>query len=88
MNLANSYNLKVVEDCFQAHGASIKDKSVGVFGHVSTWSFCQDKIMSTGGEGGMVSTDSKKLWDYMWSLKDHGKNWYFCYFVIQRWLKF
>ncbi len=75
MNLANSYNLKVVEDCSQAHGASINDKSVGGFGHVSTWSFCQDKIISTGGEGGMVSTDSRKLWDYMWSLKDHGKSW-------------
>ena len=36
--------------------------------------FCQDKIMTTGGEGGMVTTNSKILWDKMWSYKDHGKS--------------
>ena len=66
--------LFLIEDCSQAHGAIYKDKKVGSFGHISTWSFCQDKIMSTGGEGGMISTNNKKLWLKLWSLKDHGKN--------------
>ena len=72
-NLAKSYNLKVVEDCAQAHGATIDGKSVGSFGDVAAWSFCQDKIISTGGEGGMVTTSSEEIWDKIWSFKDHGK---------------
>ena len=66
--------LFLIEDCSQAHGAVYKGKKVGSFGHISTWSFCQDKIISTGGEGGMISTNNKKLWLKLWSLKDHGKN--------------
>ncbi len=64
----------LIEDCSQAHGAIYKGKKVGSFGNLSTWSFCQDKIISTGGEGGMISTNNKKLWLKLWSLKDHGKN--------------
>jgi len=64
----------LIEDCSQAHGAIYKGKKAGSFGHISTWSFCQDKIISTGGEGGMISTNNKKLWLKIWSLKDHGKN--------------
>tara|TARA_B110000444_G_C18851844_1_gene606440 strand:+ start:13472 stop:14647 length:1176 start_codon:yes stop_codon:yes gene_type:complete len=67
-------NIKLIEDCSQAHGAKYKNKSVGSYGDIGTWSFCQDKIMSTGGEGGMVTTNSKKLWNKMWAYKDHGKN--------------
>ena len=66
--------LFLIEDCSQAHGAIYKGGKVGSFGHISTWSFCQDKIMSTGGEGGMISTNNTKLWLKLWSLKDHGKN--------------
>ena len=66
----------LIEDCSQAHGATYKGKKVGSFGDVSTWSFCQDKIMSTGGEGGMISTNNKNLWLKIWSLKDHGKNYH------------
>jgi dTDP-4-amino-4,6-dideoxygalactose transaminase len=73
MALANKRGLKVIEDCAQAHGATINGKSVGSFGHVNAWSFCQDKIMTTGGEGGAVTTDDPAAWDLMWSLKDHGK---------------
>ena len=69
-------NLFLIEDCSQAHGAVYKNKKVGSFGLISTWSFCQDKIISTGGEGGMISTSNKKLWLKCWSLKDHGKNYY------------
>lgn len=75
MALAKEHDLYVIEDCAQAHGARYKGKSVGSIGHVSAWSFCQDKIMTTGGEGGMVTTNDKALWSAMWSYKDHGKSW-------------
>lgn len=74
MALAQQHDLAVIEDCAQAHGARYKGRSVGGIGHIGAWSFCQDKIMSTGGEGGMVTTNDKALWDAMWSAKDHGKS--------------
>jgi len=75
MDLAAEHDLKVIEDCAQAHGARYRGRSVGSIGHVGAWSFCQDKIMTTGGEGGMVTTDDADLWSKMWSYKDHGKSW-------------
>src|SRR5690606_2622647 len=75
MQLADSNNLYIIEDCAQAHGARYKDRSVGSIGHIGAWSFCQDKIMTTGGEGGMVTTNDEELWKRMWSYKDHGKSW-------------
>ncbi len=74
MALAKSHGFKVIEDCAQAHGARYKNRSVGSIGHVGAWSFCQDKIMTTAGEGGMVTTDDEALWRAMWSYKDHGKS--------------
>ena len=74
MALAETHGLKVIEDCAQAHGAQYKGRSVGSIGHVGAWSFCQDKIMTTGGEGGMVTTNDEALWRAMWSFKDHGKS--------------
>jgi len=74
MALASERRLFVIEDCAQAHGARYKGRSVGSIGHVGAWSFCQDKIMTTGGEGGMVTTDDEALWSRMWSYKDHGKS--------------
>lgn len=74
MQLAEEKGLFVIEDCAQAHGAQYKGKSAGSIGHIGAWSFCQDKIMSTGGEGGMVTTNDENLWEKMWSYKDHGKN--------------
>ncbi|ATD65594.1 DegT/DnrJ/EryC1/StrS family aminotransferase [Neisseria weixii] len=74
MALAEEHKLWVLEDCAQAHGSKYKGKSVGSIGHVGAWSFCQDKIMTTGGEGGMVTTNDKDLWNKMWSYKDHGKS--------------
>lgn len=74
MSLAKKHNFFVIEDCAQAHGARYKDRSVGSLGHIGAWSFCQDKIMSTGGEGGMVTTNDESLWRKMWSFKDHGKS--------------
>ncbi|EKA3117384.1 DegT/DnrJ/EryC1/StrS aminotransferase family protein [Vibrio alginolyticus] len=74
MALAERHGFYVIEDCAQAHGAKYKGRSVGTIGHIGAWSFCQDKIMTTGGEGGMVTTNDKDLWSKMWSYKDHGKN--------------
>ena len=75
MALAKSHDLKVIEDCAQAHGALYKGRPVGSIGHIGAWSFCQDKIMTTGGEGGMVTTNDRQLWADMWAYKDHGKSW-------------
>ncbi|WP_435950494.1 DegT/DnrJ/EryC1/StrS family aminotransferase [Psychrobacter sp. DM8] len=74
MALAEQHNLYVIEDCAQAHGARYKNRSVGSIGHIGAWSFCQDKIMTTGGEGGMVTTNDEQLWRKMWAYKDHGKS--------------
>lgn len=74
MDLADRHNLFVIEDCAQAHGATYKGQSVGSIGHIGAWSFCQDKIMTTGGEGGMVTTNDEGLWKKMWAYKDHGKS--------------
>jgi dTDP-4-amino-4,6-dideoxygalactose transaminase len=75
MALASKHDLFVIEDCAQAHGAKYKGMPVGSLGHVAAWSFCQDKIMTTGGEGGMVTTNDHDLWSKMWAYKDHGKSW-------------
>ena len=74
MALAEAHGLKVIEDCAQAHGARYRGRSVGSIGHVGAWSFCQDKIMTTAGEGGMVTTNDEALWRAMWAYKDHGKS--------------
>jgi dTDP-4-amino-4,6-dideoxygalactose transaminase len=72
--LTKRHSLFVIEDCAQAHGARSRGRCVGVMGHVGAFSFCQDKIISTGGEGGMVITNDAVLWEKMWSYKDHGRN--------------
>lgn len=74
MALAGQHGFKVIEDCAQAHGALYKGRKVGSIGHIGAWSFCQDKIMTTGGEGGMVTVNDEQLWRDMWAYKDHGKS--------------
>ena len=74
VEFARRRGLFVVEDCAQAHGATIGGRSVGTFGDLGCWSFCQDKIISTGGEGGMVTTNSAEYAAKLWCLRDHGKN--------------
>jgi dTDP-4-amino-4,6-dideoxygalactose transaminase len=76
MDLARQCKLLVIEDCAQAVGAKINGQLVGTFGDVAAFSFCQDKIISTVGEGGMLLTDDESLWQTAWSYKDHGKNWH------------
>jgi dTDP-4-amino-4,6-dideoxygalactose transaminase len=75
LELAQRHNLFVIEDCAQAIGATIDGRQVGSFGHASVFSFCQDKIISTGGEGGALLLNDEALWRFAWSYKDHGKDW-------------
>jgi dTDP-4-amino-4,6-dideoxygalactose transaminase len=75
MALARQHGLAVIEDCAQAHGARYRGRPVGSLGDVGAFSFCQDKIMTTGGEGGMLVTDDEAAWRAAWSYKDHGKSW-------------
>lgn len=74
MSLAARHDLVVVEDCAQAHGARLAGRSVGTLGHVAAWSFCQDKIITTLGEGGAVTTGDEEIWRTVWERKDHGKS--------------
>jgi dTDP-4-amino-4,6-dideoxygalactose transaminase len=74
MELAQEHDLKVIEDCAQAHGATYKGRPVGSLGDAAAFSFCQDKIMTTGGEGGMLTTNDEDVWKRAWSFKDHGKS--------------
>jgi dTDP-4-amino-4,6-dideoxygalactose transaminase len=74
LELARERGLKVIEDCAQAQGATYKGRSVGSLGDAAAFSFCQDKIMTTGGEGGMLTTNEETIWGRAWSFKDHGKS--------------
>lgn len=74
LDLAREHGLKVIEDCAQAHGATYKGRPVGSIGDVGAFSFCQDKIMTTGGEGGMLTINDERVWEIAWSFKDHGKS--------------
>lgn len=75
MELAKKYGLKVIEDCAQANGATYKGRPVGSLGYAAAFSFCQDKIITTGGEGGMFTTNDERTWRRAWEYKDHGKSW-------------
>lgn len=74
MAIANEFDLKVIEDCAQAHGAAYKGRQVGSIGHAAAFSFCQDKIISTGGEGGMMTTNDEAVWEKAWAYKDIGRS--------------
>jgi dTDP-4-amino-4,6-dideoxygalactose transaminase len=73
LEVTRTCGVPVIEDCAQSHGASYKGQPVGSLGSIAAYSFCQDKIMTTGGEGGMVVTNDERLWQRVWSYKDHGK---------------
>lgn len=74
IELARKHELKVIEDCAQCHGATYKGRLCGSLGDIAAWSFCQDKIMTTGGEGGMLTLNDEQQWEKAWSFKDHGKS--------------
>src|SRR5580704_19187555 len=62
LEVAREHGLKVIEDCAQAPGALYKGRPVGSIGDVNAFSFCQDKILTTGGEGGMLTTNDTDFW--------------------------
>lgn len=74
LELARERGIKVIEDCAQCHGAVYKGRPCGSLGDIAAWSFCQDKIMTTGGEGGMITLNDDAMWEEAWSFKDHGKS--------------
>lgn len=74
MDLASAHNLKVIEDCAQSHGATWRGQQTGSVGHAASFSFCQDKILTTGGEGGLITTADETVWRRAWEYKDHGKS--------------
>ncbi len=74
LKLCERKGLRLIEDCAQAHGAKYRGRSVGAIGDIGCFSFCQDKIMTTGGEGGMLVTSNKSFWRSAWQYKDHGKS--------------
>ncbi len=74
VSLCKSKKIFLIEDCAQAHGARYKGRPVGTFGHFGSFSFCQDKIFTTGGEGGLLVTNDAALWKKAWSFKDHGRD--------------
>ena len=74
MAIADEFDLKVIEDCAQAHGATYRGVPVGSLGHAAAFSFCQDKIVSTGGEGGMLTTNDERAWERAWAYKDIGRS--------------
>jgi dTDP-4-amino-4,6-dideoxygalactose transaminase len=74
LELAKTHGLKVIEDCAQAHGARYRGAPVGSIGDIGAFSFCQDKIISTAGEGGMITLNSTEMWEQAWAYKDHGKS--------------
>lgn len=90
VELAAQHGCRVIEDCAQAHGAEYRGRKVGSLGDIAAFSFCQDKIMTTGGEGGMVVTNDETLWQRAWQIKDHGKSHQRCYSIEHppgfRWL--
>jgi dTDP-4-amino-4,6-dideoxygalactose transaminase len=74
MDLAAAHDLVVIEDCAQAHGARYRGRPLGAIGHGGSWSFCQDKVLTTGGEGGIITLDDEQAWRAAWAYKDHGKS--------------
>lgn len=74
LSFCRQNGIVLIEDCAQSHGAMYKGKKAGSFGDCAIFSFCQDKIMTTGGEGGMLVTNNREVWESVWSYKDHGKN--------------
>jgi len=72
LEVAAQNDLKIVEDCAEAHGALYKGRKVGTLGNAGCFSFCQNKTFTTGGEGGAVVTDDEELAWTCRSFRDHG----------------
>lgn len=72
MEIAEKYNLKVIEDACQAHGAEFEGKKVGSFGDVGCFSFFPSKNMMCGGDGGMVTTNDEEIKNRVMKLRNQG----------------
>jgi dTDP-4-amino-4,6-dideoxygalactose transaminase len=72
--IAKMYNLKIVEDACQAHGATAYDKSVGTIGDITCFSFFPSKNMTVAGEGGIITTNDPELAKKMQMIKNHGRS--------------
>ena len=70
--IAEDNNLLLIEDAAESLGAKINNKMVGTFGHSSMFSFCQNKII-TAGEGGIITTNSKEIYQKLKLIKSHGR---------------
>lgn len=78
VKLCRLKNIYLIEDCSQAHGGKYDNQHLGTFGDIGTWSFCQDKIITTGGEGGICVTSNESIFKTMWGYKDHGRDYNLC----------
>src|SRR5580765_6541056 len=72
VQLAEERNLRLIEDCAQAQGATYRGRPVGSFGHAATFSFCNDELISTMGEGGMLTTNLREVWERAAAFRDQG----------------
>jgi dTDP-4-amino-4,6-dideoxygalactose transaminase len=70
--VADNHGIPLIEDAAEAFGASVKGKMVGTFGDSAIMSFCQNKIITTG-EGGAVVTDNKELYERLKLIRSHGR---------------
>lgn len=74
-SITDARDVLLIEDCAQAHGARWKGRHVGSYGDAAAFSFCTDKIISAGGEGGMLLTNDPSISRAAWEYKDHGRDW-------------
>ena len=74
LDIANRHDLRVVEDCAQAHGVSLGDRKVGVWGAAAAFSFYPTKNLGGFGDGGMIVTDSDRLAERACRLREYGWN--------------
>jgi len=73
VEIANEKNIKIIEDCCQAHGAKYKGKSIGNFGDIGVFSFFPSKNMTVGGDGGMIVTNNEEYGEELKLRRDHGR---------------
>ena len=75
LEVAKQHGIKVVEDVAQALGGHYRGQALGAWGDVGAFSFCADKILSTAGEGGLLTMNDEALFRDIWSRRDHGRDW-------------
>jgi len=71
--IATKYNLKIIEDCAQAHGATINSGKVGSFSDIGCFSFYPSKNLGAFGDGGIITTDDESIKNKLCKLRDYGR---------------